>query len=68
MLRVKPNPSTHDHDDLYYNDQWIGFVPHTSKKRCLVKCPKCGRENYAMAVTTGVCAWCAYDVTKEDDV
>lgn len=26
----------------------------------LVRCPKCKRENYAMAVSSGVCAWCGY--------
>lgn len=27
----------------------------------LIKCPKCGRENWAPQVATGTCAWCGYD-------
>ena len=31
----------------------------------LVRCPECKRENYAMAVSSGTCAWCGWDV-KDD--
>ena len=34
-------------------------------KTYLVRCPKCGKENYAMAVSSGVCAFCGYDANKE---
>lgn len=27
----------------------------------LVRCFKCGKENWAPAVATGKCAWCAFD-------
>jgi len=30
----------------------------------LVRCPQCERENYAMNVALGVCAWCGWDETK----
>ena len=33
----------------------------TEGKTYLVRCPKCGRENYAPSVSSGVCAWCGYD-------
>jgi ribosomal protein L37E len=32
----------------------------------MTKCPKCGKENYAMAVASGQCSWCSYKATKED--
>lgn len=32
----------------------------------LVRCPKCGRENYSMAVATGVCCWCGYDANLKE--
>ena len=32
----------------------------------LVHCPKCDRENYALSVSTGRCAWCGYDANKEE--
>lgn len=34
-------------------------------KTYLVRCPKCKRENYAMSVSSGICAWCGYDANKE---
>lgn len=30
-------------------------------KICMVRCFKCGKENWAMAVITGNCAWCGHD-------
>lgn len=27
----------------------------------LIRCPKCGRENWALQVASGICAWCGYD-------
>lgn len=31
----------------------------------LVKCPKCEAENYAPAVSNGICVWCGFDANKE---
>ena len=31
----------------------------------LVRCPKCKRENWAMAVAGGACAWCGFDANGE---
>lgn len=36
-------------------------------KLFLVRCPKCGMENYALSVSCGQCAWCGY-LAKEEDV
>ena len=27
----------------------------------LIRCPKCGRENYALAVAKGICVWCGFN-------
>lgn len=27
----------------------------------LVRCPKCGLENWTPAVAHGICAWCGYN-------
>lgn len=27
----------------------------------LIRCPKCGRENYAPNVMSGICTWCGYN-------
>lgn len=29
------------------------------------RCFECGRENYALAVYSGQCAWCNHDANKE---
>lgn len=34
-------------------------------KTYLVRCPKCKRENYALAVSSGICAWCGFDANKK---
>lgn len=33
----------------------------------LVRCPKCGRENWAMAVSSGECCWCGYNANKDEE-
>lgn len=35
-------------------------------KTCMIRCFECGRENYAMAVSSGYCAWCNHDANKEN--
>ena len=37
---------------------------HSNEQTFLVKCPECERENWALAVATGICAWCRYDLNK----
>ena len=32
---------------------------------CITRCFRCGRENYALAVSTGKCAFCGYDPNNE---
>lgn len=27
----------------------------------MIRCPKCGKENWAPQVASGVCSWCGYD-------
>lgn len=31
---------------------------------CMIRCFECGKENYAMAVMSGCCAWCGYDANQ----
>ena len=41
-----------------------------TKDLLLLRCPKCGRENWAMNVSAGFCTWCGYDaheLIKEDE-
>lgn len=34
----------------------------------LMRCPKCGLENWALAVASGSCAWCGYDAHKDKEL
>lgn len=34
----------------------------------MTRCFACGRENYCMAVSAGVCAWCGYDSNKDAEL
>ena len=34
------------------------FVSKEGDKFYMVRCPVCNRENYALAVSSGQCAWC----------
>lgn len=31
----------------------------------VARCPKCGSENYALAVASGVCVWCGYNANED---
>ena len=35
-------------------------------KLYLVRCFKCNTENYAMAVATGICAWCGWSEKNKE--
>lgn len=32
---------------------------------CMIRCFECGRENYAIAVAAGQCAWCGHNPNKQ---
>lgn len=42
-----------------------GFVL-TEGGFALTRCPECHKENYAMSVMSGLCAWCPFDVNAEE--
>jgi len=62
----------HDHDLLFIEDterdRCIGFIGKKERngKRTigLERCPVCGHENWAMAVTSGICAWCNWEIDR----
>lgn len=41
-------------------DRGVEYYPDT-KELLLIRCPKCGKENYALNVLSGICTWCGYD-------
>ena len=38
----------------------VEYYPETDTI-LLIRCPKCGRENYALAVAKGICVWCGFN-------
>ena len=38
----------------------VEYYPDTDDL-LLIRCPKCGKENYAPNVISGICTWCGYD-------
>jgi len=32
-----------------------------NNKVCMIRCFKCGQENYGMNVPSGYCTWCGYN-------
>ena len=50
--------------------QGVEYYPETDML-LMIRCPKCGRENWAPQVASGTCAWCGYDgheLLKDDKV
>jgi len=54
---------THEHEEemkVEYPAFGVEYYPET-KELLLLRCPKCGKENYALNVMKGICTWCGYD-------
>jgi len=47
-----------DHPGNFRDESGRGYLVH---------CPMCERENYAMCVSKGVCAWCGWKDFKQED-
>ena len=49
----------------------MGVEYYSDSTLLLIRCPKCGRENYALSVFDGVCCWCGFDgrtlLSEEED-
>lgn len=43
-----------------YLERGVEYYPDT-KDLLMLRCPKCGKENYALNVLSGICTWCGYD-------
>ena len=41
-------------------DRGVEYYPDTDML-LLIRCPLCGRENYAPAVADGRCVWCGFN-------
>lgn len=62
-ITTLPHVPGHDHTDVRIGERGFGFRsldPEDTRVR-LTRCPECDRVNYAMAVSSGQCAWCGWD-------
>lgn len=48
---------------MHWSELKENFI--TDKRIFLVRCPKCKRENWALSVSSGICAWCGYNANTE---
>ena len=64
-VKITKNSDKYNHDavDFFLDGKNVGggFVGKKDGAVGLQKCPACGERNHAMAVMTGVCAWCGFD-------
>jgi hypothetical protein len=42
-----------------------GFGYEDEGTICMIRCFECGRENWAMAVAAGYCAWCGHNPNED---
>lgn len=43
-----------------------GFLLDDQPGIALIRCPECGRENYAMNVLSGICTWCGWNANAHN--
>ena len=67
-FKIEYREENADSDDVrfyvYGEEKGFGFLPKGDKTLALVRCPLCGRENYALNVLSGQCTWCEFN-TKQ---
>ena len=52
---------------IYLNGHYIGFIgigEEDERSIYLQRCGSCRKENWAVAVASGVCCWCGWDANK----
>ena len=68
--KIFKNPEGFDHNNIEFigeNYKGVGYISKENNSIGLERCPMCGKENYAMSVSSGICAWCkfnAHDIWK----
>lgn len=44
-----------------------GYKTEEDGHICMIRCFECGKENYGMTVSSGLCEWCRHDANKPDN-
>lgn len=64
-MKIIQTSDKNDSNDIVWikNGKRIGFgyQGKEDKRHHVLKCPQCGRENYAIVVAKGPCCWCQFD-------
>jgi ribosomal protein L37E len=66
-VEIKPYKTDDDSDSItidYLVDGKImgnGYQGKDDKRFYIIRCPRCRRENWGIAVATGMCCWCGLD-------
>lgn len=71
-IEIKQTPETHDTNDVWWYEvgktEYVGHGYQSKKdgKLFIERCPMCEKENYAINIPTGTCAWCGYDANHKE--
>lgn len=67
QILITKTPNDYDSNDITFlhpkhGKRGAGYQSKENGSIGLLRCPECNRENYAMAVATGCCAFCEFTV------
>lgn len=69
-LRTEIRKATKTTDNIWWyekgNRSWEGFgyIIKDTGFICIIRCPQCCNENYALNITTGTCSSCGWDANE----
>jgi hypothetical protein len=52
---------------VFKREKGTGYEDRSTKLICMIKCFKCGKENYAISISSGFCCWCGYNPNEEKE-
>lgn len=66
-MEIEDTPKKMDSYNLFWTDEkgkrrGLGFMNKKTQVVGLMRCPECGRENYALNVLSGGCCWCGFKI------
>jgi hypothetical protein len=67
-MKIITKPSDNiDESNIFVNDKYVGFKSQKTGNIYLQKCCQCNSENYALAVPTGICAFCNFNIRSLEE-
>jgi ribosomal protein L37E len=66
MIIIETSPQNDADDVRWEGTKGYGYRPKEGDRTIgLMRCPKCGAENYSMSVASGICFACGFDANKK---